>query len=291
MPGAATRVFLGLTLAACLVHPLAAMEWPDARAKMRHNFGWNDDGTPTLGLSFAAEGVFRAADSGEVLFSRRQYDPATVLPSPLGAWTALDHGEGLISVYGRFQDADRHPDASIVEKGALLGTSGVSGMARERGFYFSLFDLRERRWINPIMIINQGPDTKMPLIRSAALLSGDGTRINPAQTRSLPQGTYRILVDSVDAVDQTDSLIAPYRILCYLNGLEQGTLYLETLTARNGVLKAQRAQSTPAAQVYRADRTFDIGEGSFKRGRTIMEVLARDAAGNERSVTFTFNVE
>jgi len=291
MSGTAHRFVFGLMLAASLSCPLASMEWPDARAKIRNNFGWNDDGTPTLGLTFAAEGSVRAADSGEILFSRRQYDPVSALPSPLGSWTALDHGEGLISVYGRFQDTEYHPDAFIVEKGALLGSSGASGTARERGFYFSLFDRRERRWINPVMIINQEPDAKPPLIRSVTLLAGDGTRINPAQTRSLRQGSYRILVDSVDAVDQTDSLIAPYRILCYLNGLEEGALYLETLTAQDGVLKVLRAQSTPAAQVYRTDRTLDIGEGRFRRGRTVMEVLSRDAAGNERSVTYTFNVE
>ena len=80
---------------------LGGMEWPDSTARLIENFGSPVDQGPTLGHSFQSTGVLRAAQAGEVIFQRHVDDEASLVPSPLGSWMAVDHGEGIIGTYAR----------------------------------------------------------------------------------------------------------------------------------------------------------------------------------------------
>lgn len=269
---------------------LGGIEWPDPTARLIENFGSPGSYGPTLGHSFQSNGVLRAAKAGEVIFQRKAEDGASLLPSPLGSWIAVDHGEGIIGTYARYEAMDNPVPRRSVEKGTVLGSAGSSGWSADQGFYFSLFDRRERRWVNPSMLIPPPADTRSPTIRAVVLAGRDGGMINPSQVRSLRQGTYRILVDAFDTIDATGKTLAPYRILGFVNGIEQGALHLETIAGRDGRLFVHRTQPTPAKQVY-AGPYFEVGETRLSRGRANMEIIARDMVGNERIVSYQLNVE
>jgi murein DD-endopeptidase MepM/ murein hydrolase activator NlpD len=269
-----------------------AMDWPAPEARLIRNFGWNDEGRPVLGNSFTGEGPILAAERGELLFSRGGEVLSSRLPSPLGSWLALDHGDGLISIYGRLAEdgGPRIPDR--MERGAPLALMGSSGWSSREGFYFSLFDRRERRWINPSMIIAPFPDTRPPLFRQVTLRSAEGRQINPAQTQTLSQGRYTVLAAVSDAMTTAaDPSLAPRRIVCSVNGAEIGALSFETLSARDGKLMVYRNGLAPAAQVYAPFPGFEVGEVGFTRGRATLEIIAQDMAGNSRSAVFRLIVE
>jgi len=88
---------------------LCAMDWPSEDGKVAYNFGANRKGKPLLGIVFESEGAVRAVEDGEVLFTNIPGRGASRLPSPLGAWMALDHGDGLISIYSRKIRLSRQP--------------------------------------------------------------------------------------------------------------------------------------------------------------------------------------
>ena len=271
---------------------LFAMDWPSPSAQIRMNFGWNDGGLPHLGVSFDADGSLAAAEKGELLYRRTEDDTASRLPSPLGSWIALDHGDGIISVYSRFDADNPAPVQEDVEKGGTVGESGNSGWSSKKGFYFQLFDRKERRWINPSMIITAPDDTRPPAILSVKLADAQGKIIDPSQVKNVSQGRYSILVEAIDTMrSANENPLAPFRIICTLNGSEAGTINFDTYSARDGSLMVYRNGLIPVRQVYAPVPAYEAADVWFSRGQTTLEIIAQDIAGNSRSVVFRFQVE
>jgi len=135
-------------------------------------------------------------------------------------------------------------------------------------------------------------DTKAPTIRSVTLMTKDSNLIPLSGTKSLRQGLYNVLVDATDTEDglQTSTL-APLQIVCMVNGTESCTLNLETISALNGKLIVSRKNPTPASEVYGNPDGFNLGEIRLNRGKATIDLIVRDASGNERSVSYTINVE
>ena len=271
---------------------LFSMDWPSPTGVMSKNFGWNDEGLPLLGISFDDEGTLAAAEEGELLYRRREGDTASRLPSPLGSWAALDHGDGIISIYSRFDDRSSPAVPSRTEKGRLLGNAGISGWSSRKGYYFQLFDRKERRWINPSMIIAPPEDTRPPTILSVSLRDDQGTIFDPSETRNLSQGRYIVSASAVDTMQRAnESPLAPYRIICSLNGTEAGVLNFETYSARDGVLMVYRNGLVPVRQVYAPVPAYEVADVWFTRGQTSLEIIAQDIAGNVRNVVYRLTVE
>jgi hypothetical protein len=275
---------------------LFSLDWPSASAVLQKNFGLNSEGLPCLGLSFEAEGQVSAAGEGELLFLFREGDSVSRLPSPLGSWAAVDHGDGIISVYGRYDAAldinfeSRRELPDLIEKGATLGKAGVSGWTTQNGFYFQLFDRKERRWVNPSLIITPLEDTMRPEIMSVRLKDSQGRFFNP--TGNLIQGRYTVIVDARDtARSPNENQLAPHRIACFLNGSEAGALSFETLSSRNGSLMVYRNGLLPVREVYAQFPAYEAADLWLSRGQTSLEISAQDIAGNVRNVVYRLVVE
>jgi hypothetical protein len=271
---------------------IRAVDWPAEESVMTHNFGWNREAGPVLSTIFETEGPVRAAEDADVLFIHTQEDSASALPSPLGTWVALDHGDGLISIYSHLDETEALPVPEYVSRGRLIARAGKSGMAEENGFYFTFFDRKERRWINPAMLIALPGDTVPPQIVSVELKSDDGQIINPALTRTLRRGRYAVLVNVVDSpAENQPAALAPHRILCSVNGVETGALLFETFFARDGVLMTYRNGLVPVKQIYASSPAYEVGEISLSRGQAVIEIVAQDISGNTRNAVYRLQVE
>jgi len=276
--------------------PLFSIDWPSASGAIRRNFGWNDQGLPNLGITFDTDEQLKAADTGEIFFSRREGDIASRLPSPFGAWTALDHGDGIVSIYARMDDKIQKAEAGTatgrLEKGSVLGEAGISGWTNRKGFYFQLFDRKERRWLNPALIITPPEDQRPPEVMSVRLRNEQGQLINPYQTYNISQGRYTIIVNAVDTMrSSSESPLAPYRIMCSLNGSEAGVLSFETFSARDGRLMVYRNGLVPVRQIYSPVPAYEVADVWFSRGQTTLEIIAQDITGNVRNVVYRLTVE
>jgi len=280
--------FLALSLCASA----AAMEWPLPGATVVRNFGFNDRGSPTLGVVFAGGGEVLAAGSGEVIFRYGSGSgAASRFPSPLGAWTAVDHGNGLVSIYARHGD-DGSPPGFRVEQGSPIAPAGVSGWSDQEGCYFMLYDRRERRWVNPSMIVAPFPDAVSPQIHGIQLLGENGELVPLVPWQTVAQGRYGIVVNATDALSgNMGNGLAPHRIISSVNGTEVGRLSLETIGAREGVMLVNRGAQVPARRVYAPFPAFEAGEVWLTRGQAIVEVIVEDIAGNSGRVVAQIIVE
>jgi hypothetical protein len=305
-------ILLGVSLFCPEPFPAKAVDWPSSGGSIVSNFGYNLGGRPAMGVSFETDEPVRAADVGEVFFFRSAEDTASRLPAPMGSWLALDHGDGLISIYSHFEETPESQAGGFtgadlstvqVDRNAIIGRAGNSGRSAFKGFFFAVFDRRERRWVNPSMIIAPLPDTRPPQINSVTLIAEDGRQISllrlprsGAQTAAaqgrIGQGRYRIAVEATDTrLEAGEKELAPHRILCLVNGAETGALNFETYSARDGVLMVDRKGLTPVSKVYEPHPAFDIGDVWLTRGQATLEVIVQDIAGNERSATIRFAVE
>jgi hypothetical protein len=267
------------------------MDWPSRDGLMNRNFGWNDHGSPVKGVSFEVEGPVRAADAGEMLFVNDPESSASRIPSPLGAWIALDHGDGLVSIYSHLDERQIPKSLSLAEKDTVIASSGQSGWSGVRGFSFSIFDRRERRWVNPTMIVTPLPDTQPPTILSATLRN-DGGVIDLAQVRAISRGRYTVAVEVLDTREENGELpLAPFRIGCSLNGVELASLSFETFSVRDGIAMAYRNSLAPAREVYAPYPAFEIGDIAFTQGRVTLEIAAMDSAQNLRTLTYQLQVD
>jgi hypothetical protein len=177
-------------------------------------------------------------------------------------------------------------------QGAALGNPGNSGWSQTKGFYFSLFDRRERRWINPAVIIAPREDTRPPVISSVRLKDGEGRFLDLAQTRAIRQGRYAVSVAAFDTLlEAGESPLAPFRILCIVNGSEAGVLNFETYSVRDGSLMIYKNGLVPARDIYASYPGYEIGEVSFTRGQASLELIAQDISGNTRNAVYRLMVE
>jgi hypothetical protein len=291
LPGVFLPAFLGSVIFWGIAG-LYPMDWPSQEARLTRNFGWNDGGRPSLGNIFLGEGSVRAADKGELIFYHSPSNTASVLPSPLGSWIALEHGDGIIGIYSRFEHITNPAFPDIIEKDVVIASAGQSGWTNQGGFYFSLFDRRERRWVNPSTIIAPLEDTLPPQIQRVLLKNDRNSRIDLSQAKAVRQGRYTILVAASDTrVSPNEIPLAPYRIVCSVNGNEIGVLTFETFSTRDGLLMVYRNSLVPVRQVYSPDPAFEIGEAEFIRGQATLTVIAQDITGNVRNSEYRFLVE
>jgi hypothetical protein len=283
-----------------------AMDWPSLDAVMAANFGGNNNGMPYSETIFEGEGPVRASGTGDVIFVNNSESSASRIPSPLGAWIAVDHGDGLISIYSHLEDPPSIPVPDQPGQGRVIAAAGQSGWSNRQGFSFSFFDRKERRWINPSMIITPFPDTTEPVIHSVELISADGRVFNPALIKNINQGRYTLSVYVTDTIFSSSNPadaaalsrrnsqtfpLAPFRILCSVNGQETGVLSFETYSARNGTLMVPRNGLVPVRQVYARYPAFEIGDLWFTRGQVSLEIIVQDILRNSRSVTFRLQVD
>ena len=271
-----------------------SMDWPVDGGVMTRNFGLNDQGQPVLGVSFESEGLIGAAEQGELLFQHGKDNGASRLSSPLGFWLALDHGGGIIGIYSRMSENDGAaiPESELIAINSPIGESGISGWTDKKGVHFSLFDRKERRWINPTMIVTPLPNSGVPQILSVNLRDSNGAVLNMSQVTRVSQGCHTILVEAAEIFPGTNrSPLAPFRITCSVNGSEIGRLNFETYSARDGSLMVYRNGLVPVREIYAPYPAFELGTVSFTRGQATLEVIVQNAAGTVRSAVFRFSVE
>jgi hypothetical protein len=274
-----------------LAATLGALDWPSQTAQTVANFGGNNKGTPQLGDSFTAKGPITAVREGELIIAVPENNAASRLPSTLGAWIALDHGDGMAGIYARVDEFDLDMVPKKIDMGTVIANCGSTGWSEKEGFYLSFYDRKERRWVNPSLVIPPREDTRAPFIQSVKLI-GANTSVDLASSRVIKQGRYTLNVSAYDTrLVPQESLLAPFKIICSVNGTETGALTFDTFSARDGVLMVYRGALTHAKQVYAPFPAVEAGEVHFTRGQVNLAVMVQDISGNPVNAVYKLSVE
>ena len=289
-PRLASRTVLALGLAAAAA-ALCAFEWPLEGGQPSLYFGSADEGRFATSMTFASEdGLVKASDDGELAFVCDS-GIASKLPSTIGSYIVVEHPRGMAGVYSGMAPGSPSSYLRSIRKGSILGRAGSSGMAKGPSLGFALFDRAAGRWVNPLLLLPPLADKTPPVIRSAMLVK-DGKRLPLGETKSVPQGQYSIAVDVADPLEAPGNpgTSAPYYLRLLIDGTKVTELSFDVVTARDGKFLVGADGPRGFEGCYAEDGRIVLASRFFSRGRAVIQVLARDYAGNERQASWALLV-
>jgi hypothetical protein len=269
---------------------LAALEWPVEEVRIRSFFGQRDETRISRGIALDGADIVRAAGNGQRIISIVQNRNMTGFPSTLGNAVIIAHDDGLLSVYGNLASVDRVTAHNAFETGAILGSAGSSGWTKNGELLFQVIDKERKTVLNPMLVLPSRPDSRGPVIKNVIAVSDGNQTASLGAAKYVRQGQYRLYADISDTVDGSQTLLAPFRVSVLVNGSEAQAIPFEVLRSEGGKLFLDSPEYTTATLYADAERMF-LGEITLNRGRADITVIARDTAGNERSVLFSLQIE
>lgn len=279
-------------LLACLVVPIVsiALEWPVPPGYPLVPFGSFHAGRFGTEMTLAPSGTqVRAAAAGEIAFAFEGDKLPSGLPCTLGSFVAVNHADGLVSVYGRLEKGSLPGYGRQAAAGDVLGRAGGSGFYSSQEASFSLYDRVKRQYLNPQTLLAAVKDDRAPVVRAVYLASGDKT-YSLAETRSLRQGTYEFYADILDPSSDARHR-SPYSIRMLINGAERLRYVCDIAKAEQGRLRFFGAAKADSESFYRADGKMRLGSYLLPRGRSTIVLIVADYAGNEREMSRAVMVE
>ncbi|MEI6388602.1 MAG: hypothetical protein WCQ50_18455 [Spirochaetota bacterium] len=268
-----------------------ALDWPASSVTMVGEFGSPNLRVPIPGLVLRGiDPSIRASSPGEISFIRGASDSRTRLPSAFGTVLVAEGGDGIADLYA-YLPAIKDPGALRLSPGALVATRGPAGLLDRDGFLFALYDRKSSRWINPRLFLPHLADGKAPVIRHISLDGKDHSWVMGEQ-KSIPQGSYSLAIEVAELVESGSELIPgpPHFLRVLINGEQLVELHAEVAAVVDGRLSFFSTLVGNAA-VYDGGGRLTLASRLFPRGKTVIELLARDFVGNERSLGWTFMVE
>ena len=276
-----------LAMAMTTLTLLAAFQWPLKPEALSLNFGTYVAGFyKGVELNLPDTPVLAPA-KGEMLFAHDSARLPGGYPMPSGSLAALAHSAGIISIYTGMQPGSLANYRGAVEQSEILGMSPVQGSGRHLGFY--LYDQRERRYINPLILLAAAPDARVPLIRSVALASGGQEQILERNS-VVRQGSWRLVIDALD-LTALGLPGAPFDVAVVLDGSERFRVKYDSarMAAGQSLLFSDNAQSE--RDYFLADGRISFGPIVLTKGRSSITVSATDLAGNKREISYTITVQ
>jgi hypothetical protein len=154
-------------------------------------------------------------------------------------------------------------------------------------YYF--YDAREQRFLNPVVALPALPDDRPPLFRSVVLRM-DGVDTPLESNRSLKQGSYELVLDSVDTTAAGGNS-PPYEIRVSIDGVERVRRVYDGAWADDGKRLLFTASPVDEASHQLEDGRILLGSFQLTRGRTVISLAALDYAGNRREVTYSMLIQ
>ncbi len=274
----------------CAVCSLHAFEWPISDPKPVRLFGQRSAGIIERGITVETEDTVRAAGYGKLLITLTANTNMNGFPGTLGNAVLIAHDEGLVSVYGNLESTDGVNDRIQIESLSILARTGRSGWSAGPDLVFQILDSQKKTLLNPLLLLPSLKDTKSTMIKNVVAVSATGQTYPLGTVKSVRQGTYRLYADVSDTMDGSPTELSPFRISILVNGSEYAAIPFELLKENKGQLFLSTPEYTADNLYTDPERTF-LGELKLTRGKTDVSIIARDIAGNERSVLFGMQVD
>ncbi|HRW25146.1 MAG TPA: hypothetical protein P5298_12105 [Spirochaetia bacterium] len=265
-----------------------AFDWPADSGRYRFGFGSPRDGF-MRGVEFgSSDGTVRAADDGELAFAASCPSLPGGYPLIGGSMIVVAHASDITTVYAGLDPGSISSYLRNVRKGDILGRAEpVAGPGRGAAFY--AYDAKERRYINPLILMPSLPDDKPPVIRSAVLVS-DGKETALAASKAVRQGSYLLLVDAFDP-SPTGEPAAPYEVRVMLDGSERERVVYDAAWAEGGRPNLFSGARLGEHDFLASDGRMRFGPYALARGRAVISVAVSDFAGNKREQTYSIIVQ
>lgn len=278
--------FAALAILTATIFTAAAFDWPIDGGKFRFGFGTPRGGF-LRGVEFGSgDGLVRAADDGELAFVSDGPRLPGGYPLSGNSILVLAHVSDISTIYVGMERGSVSSYLKNVRRGDVLGRS--LEIKSGRGTTVYAFDAKERRYVNPLIIMPAQQDSKAPVLKSVALVS-DGIETEIDKAASVRQGSYDLLIDTYDA-SPTGAQSAPYDIRVIIDGSERARVVYDAAWATAGASSLFGTGSIGEKSYLTDDGRIRLGPYAFASGRVIVAVIVSDYAGNRREQSYSITV-
>jgi hypothetical protein len=290
--GLAARI-AAIAIFALVAGGAGALDWPLPEASVSATFGTTAKGRLVTGVALAASGgLVRSSEEGEIVFTAEEGLSPSGLPMALGSFVIVEHRREMSGVYSHLAPGSVSDYLRSVRSGDILGRVGVSGWTEGEGLCFQIFDRKERRWVNPLLLLPPLDDDSPPVIRSLSLLR-DGKAYQLGASARVSQGTYALVLETSDISDAawTAGPLAPHSVRLSMNGEVVAKAIFDVAGESRGELVFFSSEPRSATAIRGGEGRYILAERLLTRGRVVFEAVVEDAAGNRRSASWTVAVE
>jgi len=264
-----------------------AFEWPLNAGSIRYGFGSFRDGF-LKGTEFgAATSMVRAVAEGELTFIATGNSLPGGYPIQGGSMLSLAHAAEMMSVYTGMVPDSISRYLAKVRAGDVLGRTPDAGT--KVGARLFTYDGKERRFVNPLMVLPGVRDDSSPVIRSISL-KNDGLEAKIEQARTIKQGIYDLILEAYDNSPAGEQS-APFEISVTIDGSVRARVVYDASWAKDGVPYIFGSAGLEEDAYLLGGNIVRFGPYVFARGRVVLSISVSDFAGNKREQTYSLSVQ
>ena len=267
-----------------------AFEWPVENPSLLRLFAQRDEASVSQSLVFKEVDTVRASGYGKHIISIEEKNSTRFFPSTLGNAMIFIDDEGLQSIYANLSDTDLFTSRKETEAGSILGYAGKSAWTEEKSLIFQVADVRNNVLINPLLFMPEIEEKIQPQIKNTILAGTDNQPINLENIKKIKQGSYDIYSSVYDFIEKDGPSLVPFRITVSINGMNIADLPFEVLSS-DGKSLYLKNKETSLSLLYQKDGAIHLGKINLPSGKIELIITAFDKSGNEKSVSFIFQVE
>lgn len=267
-----------------------AFEWPVENPSLLRLFAQKDEASVSQSLVFKEVDAVRASGYGKHIISIEEKNSRRFFPSTLGNALVFIDDEGLQSVYANLSDTDLFTSRKETESGSIIGHTGNSAWTEEKSLIFQVADVRNNVLINPLLFMPEIEEKIQPQIKNTVLAGTDNQPINLENIKKIKQGSYNLYSSVYDFIEKDGPSLVPFRITVSINGMNIADLPFEVLSS-DGKSLYLKNKETSLSLLYQKDGAIHLGKINLPSGKIELIITAFDKSGNEKSVSFIFQVE
>jgi len=293
------RLLFELALLLTAVSVLSAFEWPLEQLVLTSTFAEHrgDHFHAGIDLGGGEQPVFPIA-SGEVVFTYREGQDYSSMPTGLGNFVVLQHQGAIRSLYAHLADGSMGVERDAYDRGEYLGLVGSSGYSSGKHLHLTIIDTEMGTIINPLLLLPPLDDRQAPEIKEVFLLSGqERVRLSDGMTMRATGAPVQLSATIYDLREDVTFLwkLAPYKVDLSQDGREISSLTFDSLHGppdrQSGPQRLLLMNTELSfADIYESPWTLRLGEISLVPGETSLTVVVTDFSGNESSRQYTLTV-
>jgi hypothetical protein len=287
-------VFLFVCIGGCL---LLAFDWPVDQIVLTATFGEHRGDHFHGGIDLGGgEQPIYPISPGELVFSYRESEDYTSLPTGLGNFLVLQHQGGIQSLYAHLAEGSLDPNRRNYDRSRALGTVGSSGYSSGRHLHLTIIDTEMSTIINPLLLLPPVADGQAPAIKEVYLQSGQ-ERISLEDGMTLSRSEGQLFATVYDLREDVTFLweLAPYKVFLSQDGREITSFTFDSMYAAPTAAEGSQNlvlmnTGRDFSDVYESSWLLRLGGINLVPGETTLTVFAADFTGNESFKEYTLTV-
>ena len=270
--------------------PLFAFDWPVDKlesSQITSYFAQKNGSNPSTSVIISEAEDVRSSDEGYTLIVMQDSkDDTDFFPSALGTAVIISHKDNLLSLYSNL-DKDSlsvFESTNKISKSQKIAKTGNSGFEKsEKTLGFQIIDTKERKAINPAILLPELHSQKPLSISSIQIRNKNGTAYDLQYYKNFQAGTYRIYF-------KRNEITVPFKTSVLVNGELTDEISYNSVNQEGGKCKVTGLKNYSGKDIYPDEKYMLVGEAVLKTGKLTLSLLFADTKGEQRKINYNITV-